>query len=296
MTEIKQKESKRLIKKLKNRYRLVLMNDTTFDERFSAYLTPMNVIAVVALVFFVITAVTVGIIIFTPLKEYIPGYSDTQTRINAVGAAVKADSLERAQEAYVRYFESIRRVMSGEVEEDDYESVALGEDRATYEGLDFSISPEDMELRKRVESEEQYALNPGEGFVPDRIGLPGVFFFTPTRGTLTASFDPTTEHFGVDIATEDGEAVKAVYDGTVVMASFTSDGGNVIQIQHPNNLISVYKHNAALLKKVGDQVKAGQSIAIAGSTGEFSDGPHLHFELWYNGAPLNPQEFIAFPS
>lgn len=296
MTEIKQKESKRLIKKLKNRYRLVLMNDTTFDERFSAYLTPMNVIAVVALVFFVITAFTVGTIIFTPLKEYIPGYSDTQTRINAVGAAVKADSLERAQEAYVRYFESIRRVMSGEVEQDDYESVALGEERAAYEGLDFSISPEDMELRKRVESEEQYALNPGEGISPDRIGLPGVFFFTPTQGTLTASFDPTIEHFGVDIATEDGEAVKAVYDGTVIMSSFTSDGGNVIQIQHPNNLISVYKHNAALLKKVGDQVKAGQSIAIAGGTGEFSDGPHLHFELWYNGTPLNPQEFIAFPS
>jgi murein DD-endopeptidase MepM/ murein hydrolase activator NlpD len=296
MTETKQKERKRLIKKLKNRYRLVLMNDTTFDERFSAYLTPINVIAVVALVFLVITAFTVGIIVFTPLKEYIPGYSDTQTRINAVGAAVKADSLERSQEAYVRYFESIRRVLSGEVDADDHTSVALGDEPKTYEGLDFSISPEDMELRKKVESEEQYALNPSQGFTAEKIGLPGVFFFTPIRGTLTASFDAAIGHFGVDIATEDGEAVKAVYDGTIVMASFTSDGGNVIQIQHPNNLISVYKHNSALLKKVGDQVKAGQSIAIAGSTGEFSDGPHLHFELWYNGTPLNPQEFIAFPS
>jgi murein DD-endopeptidase MepM/ murein hydrolase activator NlpD len=296
MAETKKTERKRLFKKLKNRYRLVLMNDTTFDERFSAYLKPLNVIAVVALVFLVITALTVGIIVLTPLKEYIPGYSDTQTRINAVNAAVKADSLERSQEAYVRYFESIRRVLTGEVEADDYESVAITDGGEIYEKLDFSVSAEDLKLREKVESEEQYALNPGQGFSSESIGLPGVFFFTPIRGVLTSSFDAASEHYGVDIATEDGEAVKAVYDGTIVMASFTSDGGYVIQIQHPNNLISVYKHNSALLKKVGDQVSSGQSIAIAGNTGEFTDGPHLHFELWHNGTPLNPQEFIAFPS
>jgi murein DD-endopeptidase MepM/ murein hydrolase activator NlpD len=272
------------------------MNDTTFDERFSAYLKPVNVIAVVALVFLVITVFTAAIIVLTPLKEYIPGYSDTQTRINAVNAAVKADSLERSQEVYVQYFESIRRVLTGEVEADDYESVALADGAEIYEKLDFSVSLEDLKLREKVESEEQYALTPGQGFSSEKMGLPGVFFFTPIRGVLTSSFDAAIGHYGVDIATEDGEAVKAVYDGTIIMASFTSDGGYVIQIQHPNNLISVYKHNSALLKKVGDQVSSGQSIAIAGNTGEFTDGPHLHFELWYNGTPLNPQEFIAFPS
>jgi len=296
MSKENPRDRKRLLKRLKNRYRLVLMNDTTFDERFSAYLTPINVIAGVVFIFLVITAVVVGTIVFSPLKEYIPGYSDTQTRLNAVSAAVKADSLEQAQAQYVQYFASLQRVLNNDLEESEIAELSSDSIQRTYEGLDFSVSEEDKRLRAEVEAQEQYALSTGSPYSAESIGLPGIFFFTPVRGVVTASFDFTSGHLGIDLATEEGEPVNAVYDGTIVMASFTSDGGNVIQIQHPNNLISVYKHNAVLLKKVGDQVKSGQSIAISGNTGEFSDGPHLHFELWYNGTPLNPQEFIAFSS
>ncbi len=295
MAKEKKSDRKKFINKLKHRYRLVVINDATFDERFSAFLTPLNVISGVALVTFIIALAVVSAIAFTPLKEYIPGYSDTQTRINALNASVKADSLEDAQTIYKAYFDNIQNILSGNVGGD---SAAAAEDYepVQYDELNFSASREDSLLRKEIESQEQYALTPGSKASAELTGLPGVLFFAPIRGQVTSTFDPGIQHFGIDVTADEGEAIKAVYDGVVTLASFTSDGGNVIQIQHPNNLISIYKHNSALLKKVGDQVSAGESIAIIGNSGEFTDGPHLHFELWYNGQPVNPQNFIAFSS
>ena len=295
MDKKKPKERKKLIHKLKHRYRLVIINDATFDERFSAFLTPLNVIAGVALIFVVIAGIVILSIIATPLKEYIPGYSDTQTRLNALNAALKADSLSMEQQEYQRYFTNIQHILNGTIGADSLNDEGSAKSKI-YEGLDFSTSRADSLLRAEIESKDQYSLTSGSGNTSAAIGLPGVLFFTPLRGTVTSSFDPSIGHYGVDVTAPEGEAVKAVYDGTVISASFTSDGGNVIQIQHSNNLISIYKHNSFLLKKVGDQVRAGDSIAIIGNSGELTDGPHLHFELWYNGSPLDPQNFIAFSS
>lgn len=289
------KERKKLIRKLKNRYRLVIINDATFDERFSAFLTPLNVIAGLALVFVVIAAIVVLAIVATPLKEYIPGYSDTQMRLNALNASLKADSLTKEQQEYEAYFTNLQHILNGTIGHDSLNVEGSGKSQV-YEGLDFSTSREDSLLRAEIESKEQYALTGGGGAASAELGLPGVLFFTPLRGTVTSSFNLALNHLGVDVTAREGEAVKAVYDGTVISASFTSDGGNVISIQHANNLISIYKHNSVLLRKVGDQVRAGDSIAIIGNSGELSDGPHLHFELWYNGSPLDPQDFIAFSS
>lgn len=289
------KERKKLIRKLKNKYRLVVINDATFDERFSAFLTPWNVIAGFALAFIIITAVVFSTIVFTPLKEYIPGYSDTKMRLNALNAALKADSLEEAQDKYEAYFANLQSILNGTIGRDST-NIAGGDETKVYTGLDFSVSKEDSILRAEIESKERYSLEANSAASAAIIGLPGVLFFTPLRGTVTSSFNSATGHIGVDVTAQEGEAVKAVYDGTVILASFTSDGGNVIQIQHSNNLISIYKHNSVLLKNVGDQVSAGESIAIIGNSGEYTDGPHLHFELWYNGAPLDPQDFIAFSS
>ncbi len=295
MSKKNPKERKKLIRKLKNKYRLVVINDATFDERFSAFLSPLNVIAGVALAFVIITAMVGSLIIFTPLKEYIPGYSDTNMRLNALNAALKADSLEHAQEQYETYFVNLQHILNGTIGKDSTDVEGDSETKV-YSGLDFSVSKEDSMLRVEIESKERYTLDSKSATSSAFIGLPGVLFFTPLRGTVTSSFNASIGHLGVDVAAQEGEAVKAVYDGTVIMASFTSDGGNVIQIQHSNNLISIYKHNSALLKNVGDQVSAGESIAIIGNSGELTDGPHLHFELWYNGSPLNPQDFIAFSS
>ncbi|MCH2214202.1 MAG: M23 family metallopeptidase [Flavobacteriales bacterium] len=284
-----------LIKKLKNKYRLVVMNDATFDESFSAYLTPLNVIAGATLVFLFIAFIVVSLIVFTPLKEYIPGYSDTQTRIRALDTTVKVDSLEKAQSVYTSYFDNLMRILNGEMVTDTSQ-MALGSDTRKYTNLDLSASARDSTLRKEIESEEEFALSEEAKSVSESLGLAGTILFPPIIGTITAEFDSKIEHYGIDVTAKEGETIKAVLDGTVVMSSFTSDGGNVIQILHANNLVSIYKHNSVLLKKVGDRVEAGDSIAIIGNSGELTDGPHLHFELWYNGSPLNPMEYIAFSS
>ncbi len=286
-------ERKEFIRKLKNRYRMVVINDTTFDERFSAYLTPLNVIAGLALIFIVITGIVLATIVLTPLKEYIPGYSDTKTRKRALEASLKADSMVTAQAEYESYFANLRRILTGKLEEDTL-NLSENDEAKVYSGLDFSTSRADSLLRVEIEKDERYALSPIASGAAEFLGLPGVLFFTPLKGNITSAFDRVKGHYGIDVTAAEGEAVKAVYDGVVTLASFTSDGGNVIQIQHPNNLISIYKHNSALLKKVGDQVTAGESVAIIGNTGEFTDGAHLHFELWYNGSALDPQDFIAF--
>jgi len=293
--QINKERRKQLMRKLKSKYRLVVMNDATFDESFSAYLTPLNVIAGVAIVFLTMTVIVLSIVILTPLKEYIPGYSDTQTRIRALNATVKVDSLEQAQAVYTSYFDNIRRILNGEVETDT-SRMALGGEAEEYSDLDFTVSSQDSLLRLEIESEERYALSPQSQSVSASLGLPGTLLFPPIIGTVTSDFDLEVGHYGIDVAAKEGETIKAILDGTVVLASFTSDGGNVIQIQHANNLVSVYKHNSILLQKVGDRVEAGDSIAIIGNSGELTDGPHLHFELWYNGTPLNPREYIAFSS
>lgn len=286
---------KKLIRKLKSKYRLVLMNDSTFEERFSAFLSPLNVIAGVSAIFFLNTTIVVLILSFSPLREYIPGYSDTETRLRAMRAAVVVDSLGQAQEAQQLYLDNIQRVLRGDVFPDS--TTLDGQSNPiVYNELDFSISREDSLLRTEIESRDQYSLNPGTSSSTEFLGLPGVLFFPPVRGQVTSNFDSSIDHFGIDVAAKEGEAIKAVYDGVVVFSSFTSDGGNVIQIQHSGNLISIYKHNSVLLKKVGSRVRAGESIAIIGNSGEFTSGPHLHFELWYNGAPLDPSDFIAFSS
>lgn len=293
MAKKEQKDKKQLIKKLKDKYRLVIINDSTFDERFSAYLSPLNVIAGVAVVFIFIALIVVGILAFTPLREYIPGYSDTQTRINALNASLKADSLEEAQKVYKQYFLNLGNILSGNVEV-DADTTEQVEEGKVYEGLDFSASHEDSLLREEIESQERYAVKQNVAGNEKVMGLPAFLFFAPVKGQITSKFDRSIQHYGVDVTANEGEAVKAVYDGVVIFASYTYDGGYVIQIQHPDNLISVYKHNSVLLKKVGDQVKAGEPIAVIGNTGELTDGPHLHFEMWYKGDPIDPLNFIAF--
>jgi len=291
----KKEKRQQLIQKLKSKYRLVVMNDATFNESFSAYLTPLNVIAGATFVFLLIALIVISLIIFTPLKEYIPGYSDTETRIRALNTTVKVDSLERAQSVYTAYFENLQNIMSNEVITDT-SKMLLGAETREYTNLNLSASSRDSVLRDEIESEEAYALSEESSTVSESLGLSGTILFPPIIGNITAEFDASIDHYGIDVTAKEGETVKAVLDGTVVISSFTSDGGNVIQILHANNLVSIYKHNSVLLKKVGDRVEAGDSIAIIGNSGELTDGPHLHFELWYNGTPLNPIEYIAFSS
>jgi murein DD-endopeptidase MepM/ murein hydrolase activator NlpD len=226
------------------------------------------------------------------LKRFIPGYTDQAMKYNAYRSALMADSLQQALSDRDIYITNLGRVLRGEAPADStnlFRSV-----NAPPTASDLASGLEDSLMRERVRSEAAYDLDGAVGATAKDQGLTGLFFFPPIRGVVTGDYERTGGHFGIDIVTKKDEAVKSTLDGTVVLASWTSDGGHVLQVQHRNDLVSVYKHNSVLLKKVGDKVKAGEAIAIVGDSGELTTGPHLHFELWLKGEPIDPQAYMVF--
>ncbi|MFT6165374.1 MAG: murein DD-endopeptidase MepM/ murein hydrolase activator NlpD [Vicingaceae bacterium] len=284
----KENTKKRIIKKLKNKYRLVILNDASFEERFSYRLSPLNLLTLL-LSFVVLLIVLVSVvIIYTPLRESIPGYTDVSLRKDLTTMVFRADSLENELLRNSAYLRNIQGALKGEL--------PLSKDSIYNTTQEIVIpenpmvkSREDSMLREYVEREDSYSLTDDKENVREQV-----YFFAPLKGTITNDFDPSKEHFGIDVVAPKDEAIKATLDGTVVFAEWTVETGNVIQLQHANNIVSNYKHNSVLLKKVGDEVKAGDVIAIIGNSGELSSGPHLHFELWKEGKPINPKDFVNF--
>lgn len=289
---MEKKKDKKFIKKLKSKYRLVILHETSFAEKYSLLLTPLNVIVAFSVMFLAISLLVLSAIVFTPLKELIPGYSDSNVRNQAIKAAELANELDEKTRLNEQYLANIRSILSGEIATTD--SLDQAPSDVQPKKVIFGRSAEDSLLRLRIEQEEKYNVSFDENVRKTEGELAGIYFFCPLRGTVSSSYDLVSNHLGVDVIAPKNEAVKAVLDGTVVLATWTTDGGYTIQIQHANNLVSVYKHNAVLLKNEGDVVKAGDSIAIVGNSGELTDGPHLHFELWHTGKPLNPEDFIVF--
>ncbi len=281
-----------IVRKLRNKFRLVVMNDQTLEEKFSLRLTPMNILVFGGTFVISLIVVTLYLIAFTPLREYIPGYTDVHLRRNVLSVARKADSLDYQMQAQERYLSNLLDVL--ESKEDTLKAMPA---RMDGQGLDtlrrLERSVEDSLLRLQMEAADRFELEEASSR-PFAAGIGSTAFFTPLKGTITSRYDASQKHFGIDIVSNANEVIKSALDGTVVMANFTSETGYVIGIQHANNIFTLYKHNSALLKKVGDFVKAGEVVAIIGNTGEHSTGPHLHFELWYNGSPVNPVEFISF--
>lgn len=281
-----------IVRKLRNKFRLVVMNDQTLEEKFSLRLTPMNILVFGGTFVMSLIVVTLYLIAFTPLREYIPGYTDVHLRRNVLSVARKADSLDYQMKAQERYLANLLDVL--ESKEDTLKAVPA---RMDGQGLDtlrrLERSVEDSLLRMQMEAADRFELDEASAR-PFSAGIGSTAFFTPLKGTITSRYDASQKHYGIDVVSNANEVIKSALDGTVVMANFTSETGYVIGIQHPNNIFTFYKHNSALLKKVGDFVKAGEVVAIIGNTGEHSTGPHLHFELWYNGSPVNPVEFISF--
>ncbi len=291
MAEQEVRKRRQVLKKLRSKYRLLLINDRTFEERMSLRLSRLNVILLFLGLFTLHGLFVSALIVFTPLKRYIPGYTDQTMKYNAYRAVQLADSLEDALEVRDMYIANLRLVLSGEVPADSANLFTPVKREPVM--ADLSAGEVDSVMRERVRREQAYAVNSGEaGGRP--LGLAGIIFFPPLRGIITSKYERREGHYGIDIVTKKDEAVKATLDGTVVMASWTSDGGHVLQIQHGHELVSVYKHNSVLLKKVGDKVKAGEAVAIVGDSGELTTGPHLHFELWLAGEPVDPEAHMVF--
>lgn len=286
------KEKRKLTQRLKDKYRLIIYNDNTFEEVGYLRLQGFNLLWFLGALGFILISLTFILIAFTSVRELIPGYPDSKLRRDMVMNAIRLDSLEHQIQIRDRFFTNLNDIISGRNPED---YIQRKTDSVKVKNASFRISKTDSILRRQIEQEEQYNLTFSEKPKQQAsINLSQIHFFTPIRGVVTNQYNRDNDHFGTDIVAGPNEVIKAVLDGTVISAAWTLETGYVLQIQHENNLISVYKHNAALLKRSGSFVKAGEPIAIVGNSGEITTGPHLHFELWYNGRPINPEDYVVF--
>ena len=283
------KEKVRLWDRLKYKYKLSVINETSYEEVFNFRLSQLHVLTALSVLAVILVVLTILLIAFTDLREFIPGYPDGNMRQMIAQNALRVDSLENELLKRDRFFKSIRLVLNG----GDTTSLERSrEDTARYRNdtIRFQISEQENEFRAAIEERERFNLSLGM----KEQNHDYYHFFPPVEGIVTQSFDEKKRHYGTDIVAKANAKVAAVLDGVVIFTDWTVKTGYVIQVQHTNDLVSVYKHNSTLLKKQGDYVRAGEVLGVVGNTGEESSGPHLHFELWRAGNPLNPENFIKF--
>ena len=283
------KEKVRLWDRLKYKYKLSVINETSYEEVFNFRLSQLHVLTALSVLAVILVVLTILLIAFTDLREFIPGYPDGNMRQMIAQNALRVDSLENELLKRDRFFKSIRLVLNG----GDTTSLERSrEDTARYRNdtIRFQISEQENEFRAAIEERERFNLSLGM----KEQNHDYYHFFPPVEGIVTQSFDEKKRHYGTDIVAKANAKVAAVLDGVVIFTDWTVKTGYVIQVQHTNDLISVYKHNSILLKKQGDYVRAGEVLGVVGNTGEESSGPHLHFELWRAGNPLNPENIIKF--
>ena len=288
---MKKKKDTSFLSNLKHKFRLIVMSDYSLEERISFRFTGVQLIAfvtVTAVLLFVFFLLLVG---YTPLSEYVPGKASSRLHKELIGITLKTDSLEIALLENELYLKNISAIINGEDPLNLIEEMEKSTEIA--EGwLSFKRSKEDSLLRVQVEAEDKISLSAAEDNKNE--DLESILFFSPLKGVVTQKFDREKDHFGTDVVAKENEPIKCVFDGVVVISHWTFETGYVIGVQHANGIFSLYKHNSTLFKDVGQHVSSGEAIAIIGNSGEFSSGPNLHFELWYNGIPINPENYISF--
>lgn len=275
--------------RIRFKYKLSFFNETTLEEVWSFRLSQLSAFVTFAVVAFFLITFTALIIIKTPIRNYLPGYLDVEIRKEIIQNALRADSLERMVAIQSLYLENIGGILSGTMAVDSIREIdSLARTESNYE---IPRSKKEEAFVKDFEEEEKYNL---AVLNPNPVPTDGVFFYKPVNGVVSSHYEADIRHLGVDLVAAPKESVLSTLDGTVVFTGFDPNYGNVIQVQHKNGFLSIYKHNELLLKEVGDHVVAGEAIALVGNTGKLSTGPHLHFELWYKGSSVNPEEYIAF--
>ena len=273
--------------KLFHKYRFVIMKDSSFEEKLSVKLTRINVIAFVCTLVFLCFFSTMLLIAYTPLSEYVPGKSSIEVQKSLIELNIKSDSLEAILVNRSIYLENINKIINGEelVTPENYAEITN-----TQIPISFEKSKEDSLFRVKVEAEDKSSIYKKDK--PNNNTT--LMFFTPLTGLISDGYNNKTKHFGIDLVAKEKSRISSVLEGTVIISHWAYETGYVIGVQHKNDYLSFYKHNSVLLKSVGDYVNAGDHIAIIGNSGELSSGPHLHFELWHKGIPVNPENYISF--
>ncbi|MCQ2182100.1 MAG: M23 family metallopeptidase [Bacteroidales bacterium] len=280
---------KEALEKLLKTYRISIVENDTHVSVKTLFFSKLGFYAFTVSTFLAILLLVYLAFVFTPLKTIIPGYPDAHSRRVAVENAIKIDSLESLMTKWDLYANNLALVLAGE-QTIRIDSMVLndGTKYLSAKSID-ELGRSDSLLRETVMQEEQFEVG---GTEERNLPIEGMHFFTPIKGVVSQGFDQSL-HPAIDITAPSGSMVCSIYEGVVVFTGWDEGRGNVIIIQHPNNLISQYGHNQKLLKKLGDTVSAGTPIALVGNTGSLTTGDHLHFELWSNGEPVNPQKYIS---
>ena len=285
---VKKKRHKAFWSNIKFKYKLTIINENTLEEVVGLRVSKLNGISVLLSVLTVLFLVASVIIAFTPLRNSLPGYMNSEIRAQVVENALRVDSLQQLVDRQNLYIMNIQDIFSGTIRVDTVHNM----DSLTTVREDSLMerTQREAEFRKQYEETEKYNLTS----ITARPDIEGLIFYRPTRGMITEKFDADRKHYGTDIAANPGESVLATLDGTVILSTYTAETGYVIEVQHNQDFISVYKHCSSLLKREGDTVQAGEAIALVGNSGQLTTGPHLHFELWHKGRAVNPEQYIVF--
>ena len=281
-------QKKTFRERLTDKYRLVVLKEDNFEERFSLKLSPLTVFVLGGILSFLLILVTTFFITFTPIKEYIPGYSSTALKIKATKLAFETDSLKRRLTVLEDYTKNLGPILKGTIKPDDIDTTSIEADRIILNDSLLNASKQDSLFREKIESQDRFPIQ------LNAQSKANIVFFSPLSGTISQDYDANAKHLAIDIVAPKNTPVKAAADGTVIFAGWTTETGYVIILKHKEDYISVYKHNGNLLKEQGEFVKSGEVIASVGNTGELTTGSHLHFELWKGGYSVNPTNFIDF--
>ena len=273
---------------IKFKYKLTITNENTLEEVAGIRVSKLNAIYLLLAMAIILFSIAAAIIAFTPLKNYLPGYMNSEVRTQIVKNALRADSLQQALDKQNLYIVNIQDIFKGKIMADTVQSI----DSLANLRTDSLMPPteREKEFRKQYEETEKYNLIS----INKDPSIEGIFLHTPSSGGITAHFNPEARHYGVDIATRPDENILAVLDGTIVISSYTPSYGYVMAIQHGQDLVTIYKHCGPLLKNEGDEVKGGEAIALGNKIKQPNPHPFLHFELWKRGRPINPEEYIIF--
>lgn len=273
---------------IKFKYKLTIINENTLEEMIGIRVSKLNGISVLLSVLTVLFLIASAIIAFTPLRNYLPGYMNSDVRAQVVENALRVDSLQQLVDRQNMYIMNIQDIFRGTVRIDTVHSI----DSLTTVREDSLMerTQREIDFRKQYEETEKYNLTS----ITSRPNIEGMIFYRPTRGMITDRYNADKKHYGTDIAANPGESVLATLDGTVILSTYTAETGYVIEVQHNQDFISVYKHCGSLLKQEGDIVQAGEAIALVGNSGQLTTGPHLHFELWHKRRAVTPEKYIVF--
>ena len=283
------KQDKGFLKRLLNDFKVVVSSEDTFEEKISFKVNKLNIFFVMLVYSIILISFTISIVFFTQLREMVPGYSSSDLLNRAIYLTKKTDSLEQQIALNNLFYKSIEDVLSGNTKElIAKEKISVDSSLTNTDATTFPPNSQDSILRKYVENEDKFNLTKNELVIENKM------FFSPIKGEITQRFNSNENHFAIDIAADIGTPVKSVLDGRIIFSEWSLDTGYAIIIDHGENIISVYKHNSKILKDQNDFVQAGEVIAYSGNQGNLSTGPHLHFELWKNGTPINPESLLNF--